>query len=343
MDQNDEVNRSSSMTRLMSTRASSTSSTSSSSHQWPNNHTTTTTNTIQSQSSQRSLIDPGGTITHSSQQQQQHNISHSPLLIDQQSNEFIDISTMINSEPNTQKPARLCGFCHCANINSDELIMFEGTPGIATSLATLIANVKQEQTRLGISTLTIEAAFKAHFQMSHNISLDEAIFINKDVANVGWSRLDDSEHNLIFDEHGHVWAHKSCAKWSHDVYRDERDPNLILYVDKAVLNALTTKCNICLNYGASIPCAISSCNKRFHLQCAAISGAFQHFNSFKLLCHEHISQANNLCKNLNNKKKKTKIQQKKYTKILNMKYNRWSCRPRSAPSACRTASGARST
>lgn len=184
-----------------------------------------------------------------------------------------DISTMINSD--VAKPPRpLCAFCHCDH--NDDLAMFD-------------ASISDQVSRLSLpaAAATAESALKAFCQRRLNTTLDESIFTCKELAGLGWTRIDD--FHLAVDA-SHVWAHRSCLKWTLG------EADRVANVDKVVIDAVGTKCDICLTYGASVPCAFAACAKRFHLACAAITGAFLHYKSFRLLCHDHIEQASVLCK-----------------------------------------------
>ena len=120
---------------------------------------------------------------------------------------------------------------------------------------------------------------------------------------------------MIFEDNGQVLAHYSCALWSDSVDKDDRKN--LLYVDKAVCEGLfqvdmllsffllnvntynfvvfLKQCSFCDRFGATINCMISSCKKVFHYPCASISGCFQDIKQLKLLCHDHLAEAEILC------------------------------------------------
>lgn len=51
------------------------------------------------------------------------------------------------------------------------------------------------------------------------------------------------------------------------------------------------KCALCFNYGASVPCAASSCDQIFHYPCATSFGCYQDLKTRKILCPSHYDQA----------------------------------------------------
>ncbi|KAI8127350.1 hypothetical protein FF38_08453 [Lucilia cuprina] len=106
-----------------------------------------------------------------------------------------------------------------------------------------------------------------------------------ELDNVGHDEVPSLE-NIIF-EGCFVYIHSMCAMWSLQLKRIEEDfvPNF----EEMVSKSITRKCSFCLRYGASINCRMS-CQKNYHLPCAAAAGCFLIIESFQAFCVEHISQ-----------------------------------------------------
>jgi hypothetical protein len=83
----------------------------------------------------------------------------------------------------------------------------------------------------------------------------------KDLLNVGWLNVDEkSIIGTVFDDTGQVWAHKSCAQWSENVLRDDKNPNMLINVDKAVLKGLKQVTHI-----SHSKFSYTNCDERFSL------------------------------------------------------------------------------
>ncbi|CAK8671690.1 unnamed protein product [Clavelina lepadiformis] len=98
-----------------------------------------------------------------------------------------------------------------------------------------------------------------------------------------------ADPNQVFEPTGHVTAHHCCAAWSEGVTQNELYQ--LLSVDKAVHHGMAQRCSYCNNYGATIKCKATRCDKLYHYPCAAGSGCFQDIKSMLMLCPDHLEQA----------------------------------------------------
>ena len=92
---------------------------------------------------------------------------------------------------------------------------------------------------------------------------------------------------------GYIYVHEWCAVWCPGVRRDENDQ--LLGVVVAVAAGATRRCYHCSRYGAGPPCIVPSCNKHFHIPCAAAASAFQNVRTLTLICSQHLDHVPNSC------------------------------------------------
>ncbi|XP_014291793.1 histone-lysine N-methyltransferase 2C isoform X5 [Halyomorpha halys] len=102
--------------------------------------------------------------------------------------------------------------------------------------------------------------------------------------------IDIPEPSNLIDS-GYIYVHEWCAVWCPGVRRDENGQLLGLVV--AVAAAATRRCYHCSRYGAGPPCIVPSCNKHFHIPCAAAASAFQHVRTLTLICSQHLDHVPN--------------------------------------------------
>ncbi|XP_024945171.1 histone-lysine N-methyltransferase 2C isoform X3 [Cephus cinctus] len=100
---------------------------------------------------------------------------------------------------------------------------------------------------------------------------------------VGYS--DEPEVSILFESMGHYYVHHSCALWSSNSQELVTET-----VSLTVVQASSRRCAYCSHYGAGIPCKVGSCNRYFHLPCAAASGCFQDIKTLSLFCSQHLGQ-----------------------------------------------------
>ncbi|CAI2349205.1 unnamed protein product [Caenorhabditis sp. 36 PRJEB53466] len=82
----------------------------------------------------------------------------------------------------------------------------------------------------------------------------------------------------------YYWVHVNCALWSPEVY--ERPSGALTNVDKAVLRAAQSACELCKLPGASVKCHKVNCGVNYHLLCAMqTNGHFIHDRTF--FCKMH--------------------------------------------------------
>ncbi|XP_046742436.1 histone-lysine N-methyltransferase 2C-like isoform X3 [Diprion similis] len=105
----------------------------------------------------------------------------------------------------------------------------------------------------------------------------------EELSIVGYA--DEPEIGTIFESTRHFYIHHSCALWS--ISNQELIAEI---VSRAVVMGSSRRCAYCSHYGASIPCKVGSCNRYFHLPCAAASGCFQDIKTFTLFCSQHLGQ-----------------------------------------------------
>lgn len=100
---------------------------------------------------------------------------------------------------------------------------------------------------------------------------------------VGYS--EEPEVAILFETTGHYYIHQYCAIWS------SCNQSLITEsISRAVVQASSRRCAYCSHYGAGIPCKVGSCNRYFHLPCAAASSCFQDVKTLSLFCSQHLGQ-----------------------------------------------------
>ena len=122
-----------------------------------------------------------------------------------------------------------------------------------------------------------------------NLTSRSKVIVNTECVNeleyVGHDEV-PSLDSLVF-EGCFVYIHSMCAMWSLQMKRIEEDfvPNF----EEMVAKSVTRKCSSCQRYGASINCRMS-CQKNYHLPCAAADGCFLIIESFQAFCVEHVSQ-----------------------------------------------------
>ncbi|XP_061398220.1 histone-lysine N-methyltransferase 2C [Musca vetustissima] len=117
------------------------------------------------------------------------------------------------------------------------------------------------------------------------------VTINNEIINeldvVGHEEMPSLEEALTAADGCYLYIHSMCAMWCLQIKRIEEDatPNF----EDMVVKSLQRKCSYCLRYGASINCRMS-CQKNYHLPCAAAAGCFLIIESFQAFCVEHVSQ-----------------------------------------------------
>ncbi|KAG8041194.1 hypothetical protein G9C98_002182, partial [Cotesia typhae] len=112
----------------------------------------------------------------------------------------------------------------------------------------------------------------------------------EELSIVGYS--DKPELTALFESTGYYYVHTFCAMWSiqnRELITERISPILV--------QSSLRRCAYCAHYGASIPCRVQTCNRTFHLPCAAASGCFQDMKIFKLFCNQHLGQVSILLEN----------------------------------------------
>ncbi|XP_065318751.1 uncharacterized protein LOC135926748 [Gordionus sp. m RMFG-2023] len=94
-----------------------------------------------------------------------------------------------------------------------------------------------------------------------------------------------TEISVLFDSSGATWAHELCIVWSEGIILDSSyNP---VNVDKIVIKSMTQQCYLCKNYGASLPCQVHGCSKKFHFPCGTSFGTILDIHNNRLLCRDH--------------------------------------------------------
>ncbi|KAM7346227.1 lost PHDs of trr isoform 2-T2 [Cochliomyia hominivorax] len=110
-----------------------------------------------------------------------------------------------------------------------------------------------------------------------------------ELDNVGHDDVPSME-SIIY-EGCFVYIHSMCARWALQMKRIEED--FVRNFEEMVAKNVNRKCSFCLRFGASINCRMS-CQKNYHLPCAAAAGCFLIIESFEAFCVEHLNQVRNM-------------------------------------------------
>ncbi|XP_054847651.1 histone-lysine N-methyltransferase 2C isoform X2 [Eublepharis macularius] len=204
---------------------------------------------------------------------------------------------------------QFCAFCYCgerSSLGQGELKKFSPTPGFITPWNN--QPLKKSETGEGSSGISEstprqnsvprkskgQKKEKSHLSITSCTSTSTQTTPDDQVVRF-WDELkmvglpDDIDVQALFEPTGHCWAHHRCAEWSLGVCQTEEP--LPVNVDKAVVSGSTKRCAYCKHLGATIKCCEEKCTQIYHYPCAAGAGTFQDFNSFSLLCPDHIDQA----------------------------------------------------
>ncbi|XP_033732984.1 LOW QUALITY PROTEIN: histone-lysine N-methyltransferase 2C-like [Pecten maximus] len=211
-------------------------------------------------------------------------------------------------------PAKLCSLCNCGErslLGQGELGKYDPTPGFNPLKKTLGKSRNKtpefdERTtsEKGPKPLTWRRhrgplkgnndilqlnreRSKSPRRYPHNSDEDPTCILGDELSMVGYP--EDIDLTQVFEQSGHTLAHHCCAAWSEGVVQTH--DLLLKYVDRAVYTGLSQKCSYCRNYGATINCRVTKCNKKYHYPCASARGCFQDIKTLSLLCPDHTDQA----------------------------------------------------
>ncbi|XP_060078098.1 histone-lysine N-methyltransferase 2C-like, partial [Ylistrum balloti] len=211
-------------------------------------------------------------------------------------------------------PTKLCSLCNCGErslLGQGELGRYDPTPGFNPLKKTLGKSRNKtpefdERTtsEKGPKPLTWRRhrgplkgnndilqlnreRSKSPRRYPHNSDEDPTCILGDELSMVG--HPEDIDLTQVFEPSGHTLAHHCCAAWSEGVVQTH--DLLLKYVDRAVYTGLSQKCSYCRNYGATINCRVTKCNKKYHYPCASARGCFQDIKTLSLLCPDHTDQA----------------------------------------------------
>ncbi|KAK6183545.1 hypothetical protein SNE40_011007 [Patella caerulea] len=232
------------------------------------------------------------------------------------------VGAVAEMEEELQGPIHICAFCACGEkslLGQGRIIQFEPTDGYD-----VFANIlpKANRSVLEYDEKGREKSPKQHLtwrrmrgppkgcrersRSPRQLSLGgeddpNSCHVIDELSQVGFT--EDVELGHVFEPTGHVWAHQCCARWSLGVRRNEDagslslgvrrgdDGTSLLFIDKAVFDGLTRKCNYCNRYGASLLCRDDECSLFYHYPCAAAGGSYQDYSSLSLWCPLHLQHA----------------------------------------------------
>lgn len=185
------------------------------------------------------------------------------------------------AEKYSGKVCCLCNFCERSSLGQGDMLKITVNHAtIKNALATSLELLKSSQ--------ELNAETSSENNLRKKINRAKVTINNEcvnELDNVGQDEILTLE-DIVF-ENCFVYVHSMCAMWSLQLKRIEEDfvPNF----EEMVAKSVTRKCSFCLRYGASINCRMS-CQKNYHLPCAAAAGCFLIIESFQAFCVEHISQ-----------------------------------------------------
>lgn len=230
------------------------------------------------------------------------------LLIESSSNMGFAEESSTSTTTTNNKPSTI------SSVHNEELPYFaEKYPGKVCCLCNLCERSSLGQgdmLKITVNGETLKSAFASTNEVL-KISTDEnnsnenslrkktlpptrtKVTVNNECVN----ELDNVGHDdvpsmdSIFYEGCFVYIHSMCAMWALQMKRIEEDyvPNF----EEMVAKSVDRKCSYCLRYGASVNCRMS-CQKNYHLPCAAAAGCFMIIETFQAFCVEHISQVPNI-------------------------------------------------
>ncbi|XP_069119821.1 histone-lysine N-methyltransferase 2C-like isoform X3 [Argopecten irradians] len=204
-------------------------------------------------------------------------------------------------------PPKLCSLCNCGErslLGQGELNRYDPTTGFNPLKKTLGKSRNKtpefdERTtnEKGPKPLTWrrhrgplkgnKERSKSPRRYPHNSDDDPTCILGDELSMVGYP--EDIDLTQVFEPSGHTLAHHCCAAWSEGVVQTH--DLLLKFVDRAVYTGLSQKCSYCRNYGATINCRVTKCNKKYHYPCASARGCFQDIKTLSLLCPDHTDQA----------------------------------------------------
>lgn len=180
---------------------------------------------------------------------------------------------------NERYPGKLCCLCNlCERSSLGQGEMLKVTINAETFNTLLSANKELnsacEETKEQIVLKKTNAKSKVNI---NNEFINELEHIGHD---------EEPSGNIIFDG-CYMFIHSKCAMWSLQLKRVNEDfvPNF----EEIIAKSIAKKCSYCCRFGASVNCRMS-CQKSYHLPCAAASGCFMIIESFQSFCVDHVNQ-----------------------------------------------------